>query len=269
MSTIIDVIGDPMIDIWLYPNNSRHTTPGGAFNVYENIKALISNHSEFIILHSTFPRPYKENLDYAHWMKYPAKLYRMKLNSEEIETIEDAIAWEKHCRFIRPLLLPFQLAEKRILVIADYNKGFVENNLIKLGDFHYDYIIIDSRYGLMDFARARRMCKTLIRRWSVGDSTTTYDWDITINTDGPNPTSLQNVKVPWTSYCPFFSEKPICTVGAGDTFTAAVASYLAIKNEPIDIAERILYWDHLLDWANQCCQDVIMQPRTAITKIRL
>ena len=66
---------------------------------------------------------------------------------------------------------------RHILVVSDYNKGFVSKYQNLLKDNFYDFCIIDSRYGNTDFSFFREICHCLIWRQSFGDLDTKFNWD--------------------------------------------------------------------------------------------
>lgn len=272
----IDLIGDPMLDLWQTPTQWV-ATPGGAFNVYENIKSLIVDHN--IELRSAFYPIDIINyspLDEARICGYPVKIYdcdkkwNIKTTRDSSQHAQDS----KDCIY-KPL---FTSDNYSILVVSDYQKGFVERYLKKhLEQKRYKICIVDSRYANTDFDLLRSHSDILIwRKTTYTDAEAEFNWDYLIESDGPNPTRLTQSKFfhghEVIISIPIEHVQPtVCSTGGGDTFTATVAASLAVdvlsSNFTLPKATDILC---AIENAHLACQEVISKPCTSIVqKFRL
>lgn len=157
------------------------------------------------------------------------------------------------------------------LVLSDYNKGGVnkidEDSLSVFDQLQFNLIVVDSRYASLhsDFLTSKPACKIL---HATGDEWRKWDelllfFDFIITTDGknevlvctPNDGSsldvLRILNVPDTHV--------IDPVGAGDTFTAAIAAYLTNSQN----FDRPSVYD-ATQFAIEACQDVIKRKYVAI-----
>lgn len=158
------------------------------------------------------------------------------------------------------------------LILSDYNKGALNRPHQRPVELHAEFLVADSRYRTLhpDFMG---MAKTKI--WHATGLEYNWDWaqemgfDYVFRTNGGGrihfgPVSVED-KHRW-EILEVPDIKAVDTCGAGDTFTAAVGAYLAVHHaRPIDMA----LLREAGGFAIECCQEVIQQPRTAVTTKRL
>lgn len=276
-------MGDPLVDHWTN-DTEWHVTPGGAYNTLSNIKALIrSNKLEnHIQLRSYF---YELNLDISPLMEankcgFPVKQYNCNKKWQILSTVDSR--WHNiDCTDVvfKPLENTYNY---NILVVSDYNKGFVTQHLPELASKVYDLCIVDSRYGNTDFNLLRDISGQLIwRRTKNSDTWVEFDWDFCLESNGPEDTFLicKSISMDNRLKCPINQlQEVVCSIGCGDTFTATLATSLAqfISKEgtyEYDVHgqyyTRPVNLQHLwkaVDLAHGACQEVVSQPRTSIAK---
>lgn len=254
---LIYVCGDPIHDVYLETENnktvSRKTYPGGALNTYFNVAAINENRtSEVEVLWGSPPI-----------LKF-YELYRVNdsiLQIYEDETKENFYSTES-TKLLRSLkVTKTNKYSKSILILSDYNKGFLNQNLkIKPNKPIFDIAVIDSKCRSLNkhlFSYAK------LNIWRCTGSEFCPEWaknfQIVVHTDGPN-----QIKVYEYGTLKFTANPPctevVDTCGAGDTFTAAFAS--CILTTDFSLQESVLF-------AMKCSQDVIATKRTSITNIKI
>ena len=131
----------------------------------------------------------------------------------------------------------------------------------------FDLLVVDSRYRTAPIENLKHLAKTSIWRCTGTEYEEKYannfDWVVHTNHDKeihifqpgqPGPPVIKNVP-------PVVSPYP---VGAGDTFTAALAAYLTNLSN--------ISWETVVpavEFAVQAAQDVCRTPYTAVTKVKL
>lgn len=292
----LDLIGDPLIDFW---NNGEDVTicMGGAANTEQNILTLtfedyIKNGK--LTFSTGFATPWlfgdsisKEGLDVGDSLLYPAKYYLLTPEQDQWIT-QDASHHPKTCINV-PRSVRWSHEEDpiyKILVVSDYNKGFVEKHLEELvEDKKYNICILDSRYGKTDFKFLRDHADILVwRRTKRTDADVQFDWDYKIETDADQPVvvyrhnNTEMFKVPVLSTNP-----PVSTCGAGDACTAALAVYFATdfikQTEEARFAEedgfaQLAYMTPPFEtvlkqaviFSQICCEDAVKNPYTCLVR---
>ena len=269
----ITVLGDNLLDIYLEGNYFLHsdinrkrfkpkdkkTFPGGAKNLFYNLKALLAQYKNININFVGNSEPI-----ILYRLKDLTKDFFLETYTEPID-INTAILENDYC---------LREKEQDILIISDYNKGTVNKKPIL--DFNpVPIVIVDSRY--------RSTHKTLIdlgliKIWRCTGGEWDSDWakqfDFIVYTDAEKDVYLLDnkginiqppIKVPTIS--------PIDTCGAGDTFTAALAGSLLLEKEQLFMSTTnqkvhdIIYKS--LPICIEAAQDVCMKEFTAITSIKL
>ena len=293
----LDLIGDPLIDYW-NTGEKIVVSLGGAGNVEQNVISLLNDNffqDNKIDFSTGFSTPWvygdkydNTGLDCGEPELYPAKLYLLNLENDGWECLSapghplDCSKSPKSKFWNNENLNDYS---KSILIVSDYNKGFVSSHLSSLVENKtYDICIVDSRYGNTDFNLLREHSECLIyRRTKRTDADSKFDWDFKIETDGDNPVVLFNhnnedlITVPV-----LYQDTPESTCGAGDVFTATIASYIASyysryfeeKFEIIENSDSLLTIKELLTegifLAQLACEESIKTPYTcSVTNIKI
>jgi len=259
------VAGDPIYDVYqmgtLYSKqwtnrfvrSSTQTREGGAANVANNVETLVKDSK----VHARVLRMFEPNV--AYW---PALTrYIVSGDHSIMEYITSEAMLES--TYLPPThidTLYWIPSGRNGLVISDYNKGATNRplsaeHLKLLNTKHkFEFIVVDSRYGTfwpgwLDYARM----KILHATGAEIDSHDTSLYNYTFHTDGHNPIKL----LAWGKH---ISTYEIPTVdftdptGAGDTFTACIAAYLATHcNE----AWSVDLMKGAVEWAVPLCQQVV------------
>jgi len=230
----LHILGDPLIDNWiLFEDNFK--LYGGAANVWENSKQLLS--ATGIEVESYFMDPFEhENL-------VPHKKYLI----EESELGKEITDYNDESY---PLKVSNKIFNNKIfnslnktnylgLIVSDYNKGFVDYVIKNYkNEFpHYDFIILDSRYGNTDLLFLKQHSDILIKRTTVGTDKETNSLliDFEIKTNAVNPVEIyykQNGTVKKTVQNNPKSNILMAesTCGAGDMFTSSLGCWLMNKD---------------------------------------
>jgi hypothetical protein len=182
--------GDPILDIW--PDNVER--PGGAWNVFDNIKHFTTN------VIPVFP-PEK-------WLSYPFNF-------------EQNITQEKVYNCYEPLT--FSLKAPTV-VLSDYNKGFLSRSKVTI---ETDLLLVDSKYATIQAPLLQDSKLKILKISNLDLRTPSFisKFDYTIVTHESYETLIYHgpfllFKVP----TPRVVET--CSVGAGDVFLAVLSFYL-------------------------------------------
>ena len=284
------VAGDPILDVYhLGKMNDKRfeigktiTKLGGAANTYLNCANICS----------------KTNIkvDYA-WgttkLHYPSLTRYVDSETDEILLETWSALDSKKTTLVDDFYsfsseAVFQLINNPVkksyntLVISDYNKGGVnrlnEDAETIFSQLTFDLIVADSRYGtisrdLIDLPPPQGphgplVLKILhatndeIGRW---DDLAIFDW--VVQTHGKDSVDIYKIKPDGQAvleWCCGVPNTPITdTVGAGDTFTAALAAHLTWNHSGANSLPRLIA---ATEFAIKACQDVIRRKYVAITK---
>ena len=182
--------GDPIVDLW--PGDVQR--PGGAWNVFDNIKYF----TKYVL--PVFP-PEK-------WLSYPFN-------------IEQNISKEKVYNFYNPLT--FSLKAPTV-VLSDYNKGFLALSKVTVES---DILLVDSKYATTPPPLLQNSKIKILKISNLDLKTPSFisKFDYTIVTHQSYETLIYHgpfllFKVP----TPRVVET--CPIGAGDVFLAALSFYL-------------------------------------------
>lgn len=254
---LIYVCGDPIHDVYIEVVNgstiSRKTYPGGALNTYFNAVAINQNRTS--------------NLEVLWGCPLVSKFYELyRINDSMLHVYEDQVRKDFYSKSASSFLKSLKLVEtqkysKSILILSDYNKGFLNQNLkIKPEKPIFDIAIVDSKHRSLN---KHLLSYAKLNIWRCTGTEFCPEWaknfQIVVHTNG-----AEQIKVYEYGALKFTLDPPsvpvVDTCGAGDTFTAALASSMIDKN--YSLQDSVLF-------AMKCSQDVISTKRTSITNIKI
>ena len=254
------IAGDPIQDIWSYGHQDGERwiqshveqRAGGAMNTYDNAWEIGN----------------KLGIMFSDAMGNARNLVRLiDENTSEVKTEfwQDWSHTDTKRMIATPRNIIYDSSASLVngMVISEYNKGGCnrpyEGKLPEL-----EFVIVDSRYRTVDIDTWVEPAKLKIwhatgyefeREWST-------QFDYTIRTNGPGKVGIYHRGTLCSPLLEVPDTKVVDTIGAGDTFTAAIGVYLAhmlqyppITQTTIESATRFAIW---------CCQNVITKPLTAI-----
>ncbi len=264
------VLGDPIIDVYHYgymreghPNrfyidDEQHEWhDGAAGNVLSNLEHLVRSQKT-------------EDIKYTRLFDKQRRMLKLERFVQEADPNDPSSKPQvilEHCSYDNhktdyyahvPVYEDLITGSRRGLIISDYNKGYCNNSknalrLEKKGQF--DFVIIDSRYGTVHpyFINLGRM-KILhcTARESEKHDFTKYGYVFHTQHSGDvhlyrGSEYIGHLPVP-------IDTDVIDTSGAGDTFTASIAFYLAThRNQAWDLGLMIKAGQ----FAIQMCQRTI------------
>ena len=242
------VIGETCVDKFIYGkinrlspeapvpvfNPTRKTTnPGMAGNTTANIKALVSDAT---IWHLT----QEENITKTRYVE--DKSNHMFIRVDEGEEIISQFKWTPY--------VDVMLGEADVVIVSDYNKGFLSNGDLKEIARKSKLSILDSKRNLTDDIIKGFTFVKLNESEHINNSSLTADNIIV--TLGKRGAKYRDII--------FESPKPQDTIdvsGAGDTFTAAfIVKYFQTKDIPLSIK-----------FANEKSSEVVSKRGVVIPKI--
>lgn len=214
--------GDPIIDIW-QPDIQR---PGGAWNVYDNIRFFTNTAIP------VFPS--------ESWLSYPFNL-------------DQNVAIEKIYNCYLPLT--FSLKAPTV-VLSDYNKGFLSKSKVTI---EADVLVVDSKYAtLPSFLFENSKLKILkISDLDLKCPIFLSKFDYTIVTHQSYETLVYH-KNSLLFEVPTIRVPETCPVGAGDVFLAALSFYLHTTSQKY--LEKFIY--NAVRNAAYCASLTVTQPYT-------
>lgn len=271
------VIGDALRDTYLIgewvdrPGNQRFKPQerlvfvGGAANTTLNALAILND------------SPKGVQARVIGWMNdRPLELLRLADKHQTIETYLEPVGHESLT------LPPTTYAKVTGIIISDYNKGTVNSARPQRAP-SADWLIVDSRYRSV---HPSWLESAPIKIWRCTGDEFDHEWakqfDYVVHTNGAAKISLYAYREGQQHLlhrCEAPIIDPVDTCGAGDTFTAALASYLLLgrgrcpmylmeKITPEEAARRDLLRS-AIPFCIEAAQDVCMKPYTAVTSKRL
>jgi hypothetical protein len=256
-------LGDPIIDCYSVKDSSDiKIFPGGALNVFANITSISGNGYYLdpvldLLVNSSELELFFTNLvsgrtDYG---KYSKSLF---LPSNTLIKINS-----KYNNYLPVDTYLLEDLKIKTLVLSDYCRGSL---LSCSNSLTADVVIVDSKKRSLDLD----IIGSGIKIWHATGKEYTDFWaknfHYVFHTNGSEPVKIINVKDKTVIFTlPVPQTKIISTCGAGDTFVAAISAYIHKHfNSSEDNFESLLREAGL--FAIECCQDVISQPYTSITK---
>lgn len=286
--------GDPILDIYYIGNktsNNFHTekivrSHGGALNVWKNIESIVGKDN----VHYVSPIYLRNKQMY---LTNTIDLYTVHRFIDESEDLvfesTNALKSKKHLFYkskrktrTRVSLEMCHLEQAEIktwkgLVVSEYNKGCYNYSFRRTSDGLYqqnympefDFCVIDSKYRTIDLGL---LATSKVKIWhATGLEYSKFfarNFHFTIRTDGPSKVRIYSSDGEEISGNDPRLEVPntpiVNTCGAGDTFTAAVSSYLLYQNK-VNLETLI----QASEFAIKCCQDVIKTKYTTATTVTL
>ena len=289
--------GDPVLDIYafgkaedrLLKTDKLERCHGGALNVWKNLESILGRESVnyFSPLKSTSPILLLDTINLYTVYRFIDENSNLIVEGAITPQANKSTFYKRKLK--EGLLIRFKVfveehsnqGDRRGLVISEYNKGAYNGKNIfddgvarlpKGTNFEmpkFDFCVIDSRYRSINL---NLISSSKIKIWHA--TNLEYDEEFAKNfhyifhTDGPNKVRIYTgdgkeigkddarLEVPNT--------KIVNTCGAGDTFTAASASYLLNQDK---IREETLI--EAAKFAIKCCQDVITTRCTTATRVSL
>lgn len=265
--------GDPIEDVWMLGGNidiscprfnasSFITRPGGAANTYLNAEILAEQTASVFVTAAwnTSERPHRlirliaaNGLGTEFWSYTGDDEEKMYFNKKPF--------WDFWS--VSPI-------RKKGLIISEYNKGMCSNlreahspGLIPIWDNNWKFLIVDSRYRTCSKKLINTFPGTKI--WHATGSEYDEEWanthfDFVLNTNAKDPVIVKSTKSQECLQINVPATEIVDTVGAGDTFTAAVGVFLALHHQSkIDIG----LLERATRYAIDCCQQVIQEQYTA------
>lgn len=274
LESCVVCIGDPILDLYVQEDGQVELCRGGALNVFENLSSILY---ESIFLDPVTDTPvlsliknihYNTHLaDKATASKYSKIIFlpsgdNLKLSSKPYNYSVGSF------EYLNGLKLS-------TVVLSDYNRGtlnsfsYSEGGHFQHVSFDADLFIVDSKYRTLNLD----LLGSGLKLWHATGNEYDYSWatnfDYVVKTDGPNPVEIIDPKSQKIiATIPVPQTDVVNTCGAGDTFVAAIAAYLhkrnySSKNEFLSLLKEAAQFGIM------CCQDVITQPYTSVTKHKL
>ena len=265
--------GDPIRDIYVeeyLAYNQKVLTDktvicdGGALNVYMNLKSILNGESVLLVSPSL----------YHHTDDQIYTIVRSSYVGRYIYLVPESKRKDFYKRSPDPThqinnLTNRWIGQKVGMVLSDYNRGTLNRKEYeKKIEYPFEFCVVDTKERSINLDLIKSS-KTKI--WhATGNEycpefAKNFDWVFHTNAEKPvliisgdGRMCLHPIEVPDTEI--------VNTCGAGDTFTAAIASHLSTVEQ-----DRLTEEDLLLSavFAIACCQDVITKPYTSITSLKL
>jgi bifunctional ADP-heptose synthase (sugar kinase/adenylyltransferase) len=265
MNSMVFVLGDPMWDIYHIGtlNKIRFTVEqtvrhlGGAANVVANLESLLYRRgviSLFTEDSNIWHKLIRYVVDGEIILEAPGEPINTSVSPTRIYSPFNLFHYETGPDLFQPY------SSTTILLISDYNKGmankyFDRNFLTALKRVHFDYLIVDSRYGTVD-PSLLTLGKTKILHCTDKeiDVHNLELYDYTFHTHGIGPVTTFCGPNIFSEHLPPQETPVVDATGAGDTFTASIAAILAKQDvKEIDIG----HIDAIAEYAIANCQQVV------------
>ena len=268
----IIICGDPIKDIYVEEYLAYNqkvltekvvTCSGSALNVYENLKSILREDVVTLVGPTCYQRQDIYSIIRSSFVGRDIYLVPESERSSFYHNAPDPTHSINSSTEIRNDGRPMGL------VLSDYNRGLLNRqSYAEPITYPFEFCVVDSKERTINIDLFK---SSKLKIWHAtgneycSEFAKNFDWVYHTNAEGPvlitsgdNDMSLHPIWVPDT--------KVINTCGAGDTFTAAIASYLTKINQ-----ERLTEEDLLQAgaFAIACCQEVITKPYTSITNHKL
>lgn len=237
---MLTLIGDPILDTYIYygepdskgrlPAIKTIDKPGGAYNVDQNIRKLLSKK---VFFNSLTRNGYSDSyINLIRHHKVDGSLWFESINNINTKDISKTYVPPNH-------IFPNTWRNAYTgLVISDYNKGSVNcNPKLKDNPFFRDkgltkfsFVLIDSRYGTV-WEGYPDMGECAILH-ATGSELSLHNhklYKYMLHTNGKSPVTIYKDGLPLIEL-DVPDTQVVDTVGAGDTFTASVACELILHS---------------------------------------
>lgn len=286
VANVLFCTGDPVLDLYAFgsfDNGNFKTSKivrnyGGALNVWKNAEAILGKQNVVFInpLKATLPIILKDTLNLYTVTRYIDETDNSLLLEGSITPTHQKPKFYSNRLKKVPYILEDKVSEiinpgTLGLIISDYNKGaFNQHARYRISNMpQFDFCIVDSRYRSLNIDLIN---SSKIKIWHATnleyDPEYAKNFHYVLHTNASEPVRIltgdgeilfedhEKLLVPDTEI--------VNTCGAGDTFTAAVASYLL--SEPKIKTQSLLEAAH---FGIRCCQEVITTRCTTQTTIKL
>jgi len=259
------IVGDPIEDIYATVKNGKTlasaTLAGGASNVFSNAKSLLSN------------TEYSNNIFFVPQILFTNQyLYKiLRINDQKdihlciTENKETYYSNLKHLIQRQLNLLIEKSSEESTVIFSDYNKGVLNTACPRYkGLKKIKTAIVDSKYNSLhsDFF-------TYAENYILRCTGKEYDphfakqFLYTVWTDGAKPVVLLDQKQNVLKVFEVPQIEPVDTCGAGDTFTATLASCIHKEGFTLSNLEKAI------KLSIESSLSTVIKKRTAITNIKI
>lgn len=286
VANILFCTGDPVLDLYAFGSfkNSKFQTTkvvrnhGGALNVWKNAEAILGKNRVIFVnpVKAHLPILLKDTVNFYTVTRYILEDdERLVLEASTTPTHNKAKFYSNRLKNVanelsnkvNSIINPGTIG----LIVSDYNKGaFNSHSKHRKGYMpDFDFCVVDSRYRSLDIELIQT-CKVKIWHATNKEYDPEYakNFHYILHTNASSPVRIltgegeilfenhPSLTVPNTTI--------VNTCGAGDTFTAAVASYLIDKPK---VNKQYLL--EACEFAIRCCQEVIQTRCTTQTTIKL
>ena len=272
------IIGDPIIDFYIdTKSNSTETIydqrEGGALNVFKNCKHLhnlntyfFPSEAELLSLKVSPLASKKISTIYE-----PIYYYILRINNQKDLPLANPkyksnfYSWIFNQRKYDILNYSMDIQSSG-LVLSDYNKGTLNKDpmLFNIPN-QFKFCVVDTRYRSLNLDYLK-LSKINIWRCTGEEYNEDFakNFDYIVWTNAELPVKILDKKQNCLAILDFDfipKEKVKDTCGAGDTFTASLASFLNClqNNISLDNLKKACYF------SLECCQEVIQSQKTSIT----
>lgn len=261
----IIVTGDPIIDI--YVSNVEGTTvsyeerSGGALNVFDNVNSILKKELN----------KYSTKSIFAPDLKYKSQPYYKILRLNDLKDIHLCKTsnkkdfYEHNFLSLRNIeILLNQSTKDSVIIFSDYNKGILNRPFsnLRYASYKIDLGVVDSKHRSINLDYLKVVEKSILRcTGSEYCPKFAKNFTYTIWTDAEKPIKILDSCQNILKEIEFEPMPAVDTCGAGDTFTAAVASYFYKNGTNLTLSEIT----NAVDFAILCSQEVVQIPKTSIT----
>ena len=274
LESCVVCIGDPILDFYVQEDGYVEFCKGGALNVFENLSNILH---ESVFLDPVTNQPLLSLIKDTYYISC--------FNNKDIVKNYSKIIFLPGGDSLRISSEPYNYStgsfryldglKLSTVVLSDYNRGTLNNFSYSEGghfqniSFDADLFVIDSKHRTLNLD----LLGSGLKLWHAAGSEYNLAWaanfDYVVWTDGPKPVRIVDPKLQKIiATIPVPQTEVVSTCGAGDTFVAAVAAYLH-RRKYSNKDQFLSLLKEATQFGIMCCQDVITQPYTSVTKHKL
>lgn len=274
LESCVVCIGDPILDFYVQEDGLVEFYKGGALNVFENLSNILH---ESIFLDPVTNQPLLSLIKHTY--------YSSCFNNKDIVKNYSKIIFLPGGDSLRISSEPYNYSvgsfkylnglKLSTVILSDYNRGTLNNFSYSEGghfqhvSFDADLFIVDSKHRTLNLDLLGSGLKLWHATGNEYDSNWATNFDYVVKTDGSDPVKIIDPKSRLIiATIPVPQTEVVDTRGAGDTFVAAVAAYLH-RREYSNKDQFLSLLKEATQFGIMCCQDVITQPYTSVTKHKL